>query len=174
MPIRAGRLASLTFPNREGGIIGELETEYIHGRSRPWIPFTPLAEGALLRYVRIDPVRGEILVSLRLAPGLRLAPCYHTGPVIAHTIQGSWRYLECDWVSNAGDTVFTTAGSMHTAESVGEQDALIFLAITGELLFFDESGELGWEESWKTSIERYTEYCEQQGLELQDLTRSAA
>jgi quercetin dioxygenase-like cupin family protein len=149
---------------------GEIETSYAQGDSLPWIPFKPLTDKVLLRYYRIDPFRGQILVSARFPPDGGLAPVYHTGPVIAHTIRGAWRYREHDWVSRAGDTVYEAAGSIHSAESAGDEEAVVFLVVAGELLFFDEEGGLVWQESWKTSMERYGEYCGEQGLSQRDLT----
>jgi 2,4'-dihydroxyacetophenone dioxygenase len=148
----------------------DIETNYMRGDSLPWIPFSPLTEQVLLRYFRIDPVRGEIMVSARFSPDSGLAPIYHTGPVIAHTMRGAWRYRGHDWVSRAGDTVYEAAGSMHTAESVGDEEGEVLLVVTGELLFFDEDGSLVWQESWKTSIERYAEYCAEHRLSERDLT----
>jgi 2,4'-dihydroxyacetophenone dioxygenase len=148
----------------------EIETNYIGSETLPWVPFVPLTDEVQMKYYRIDPVRAEILVSMRFPAGLKLPPHYHTGVVIAHTIKGAWRYVEHDWVSKAGDTVYETAGSSHTPESVGDEDAEVFFYLVGELLFFDENGQLAWQENWKTSIERYTNFCREHGLEVQDIT----
>ncbi len=42
--------------------------------------------------------------------------------------------------------------------------------IIGELLFLDGDGNIIARENWKTSIERYENYCREHGLEIQDLT----
>ena len=111
---------------------------------------------------------------MRFPPGLELPPHYHTGIVIAHTVRGAWRYIEHDWVSSAGDTVYETAASSHTPQSVGDEDAEVFFVIVGELLFLDESQTtILWKEDWKTSIQRYTDYCAAEGIEVQDLTSFA-
>ena len=148
----------------------EIQTGYVQGDPVPWIPFRPMTDRVLLRYYRIDPRRGEIVVSVRFPPDGGLAPLYHTGPVIAYTIRGAWRYREQDWVARAGDTVCDAAGSVRTAESVGDEEAVIFLVVTGEFLFFDEDGGLVWQESWKTSVERYAEYCAEHRLSQRDLS----
>ncbi len=152
------------------GLSSDIETMYMQGESIPWVPFRPVTDDILLRYFRIDPTRGQIVVSVRFPPGGGLAPIYHTGPVIAHTIQGTWHYRENGWVSRAGDTVCTGAGSIHTAESVGDEEGVVFLVVVGELLFFDEGGNLVWQESSKTSIERYAEHCAEHRLTQRDLT----
>jgi hypothetical protein len=51
----------------------------------------------------------------------------------------------------------------------------VFFYLVGELLFFDEDGKtVLWQENWKTAIERYTNYCQEHGLEVQDLTSFTA
>jgi quercetin dioxygenase-like cupin family protein len=146
----------------------EIETNYIGSETLPWMPFTPLTDEVEMKYYRVDPVRAEILVSMRFPGGLTLPPHYHTGIVIAHTIKGAWRYQEHDWVSRAGDTVYETAGSSHTPESL--EDTEVFFFLVGELLFFNEDKQLLWQENWKTSVERYTNYCREHGIEPQDIT----
>lgn len=150
-------------------LIQHVETMNVHGADLPWVPFAPYSDEVFLKYFRIDPVRGEILVSMKFPPGLELPRHYHTGIVIGHTIRGAWRYLEHDWVSRAGDTVYETAGSAHTPQSVGDEDAEVFFLIVGELEFVDADGNLLARENWKTSLARYHAYCEAHGLEVQDL-----
>ena len=148
----------------------QIETNYISGESLPWVPFTPYSDEVTLKYWKIDPVRGEIVVSMRFPPGIALPTHYHTGIVVAHTVRGAWRYIEHDWVSRPGDTVYETAGSSHTPQSVGDEDAEVFFYLIGELEFMDEAGNLLARENAKTSLARYEAYCEANGLEAQDLT----
>lgn len=149
----------------------DVETKNIHGDDLPWVPFTPYSDEVELKYFRIDPVRGEIVVSMRFPAGLELPKHHHTGIVIGHTLRGAWRYLEHDWVSRAGDTVYETAASAHTPLSV--EDTEVFFLIVGELEFIDADGNLLARENWKTSLKRYHDYCEAHGIEAQDLTSFA-
>lgn len=148
----------------------QIDTGYMAGDSLPWVPFSPYSDEVLLTYWKVDSVRGEIVVSMRFPPGTELPTHYHTGIVVAHTIRGAWRYLEHDWVSGAGDTVYETAASSHTPESVGDEDAEVFFYVVGELEFVDESGNLLARENAKTALARYLAYCEANGLPAQDLT----
>src|SRR5262245_30490555 len=118
----------------------EIETKNVHGDDLPWVPFTPYNDEVHLKYFRIDPVRGETVVSMRFPSGIELPTHYHTGTVIGHTIRGAWRYIEHDWVSRAGDTVYETAASSHTPQSVGDEDAEVFFIVVGELEFVDDQG----------------------------------
>jgi 2,4'-dihydroxyacetophenone dioxygenase len=147
-----------------------VETKHVGADDMPWVPFTPYSDEVFLRYHHINPVQGEIVLSMRLPAGLRLPPHYHTGIVIGHTIKGAWRYLEHDWISRAGDTVYETAGSTHTPESCGDEEAEIFFVLVGELLFLDEVGNIVARENHLTSTERYLAYCRDEGIEPRDLT----
>ncbi|NEW55066.1 cupin [Nocardia cyriacigeorgica] len=146
----------------------QLDVNYMSGDDNPWIPFTPLSDDVLLKYWKIDPVRGEIVVSMRVPAGVELAPHYHTGIVVVHTVKGVWRYKENDWTARAGDTVYEVAGSSHTPEGI--EDSETFLFMIGELLFVDQDNNLLWQENHKTSIERYTNYCAAHGITPRDLS----
>jgi 2,4'-dihydroxyacetophenone dioxygenase len=146
----------------------ELDVNYMGGADNPWIPFTPLSDKVFLKYWKVDPVRGEIVVSMRFEDGLVLPTHYHTGMVIGHTVKGAWRYQENNWVSRAGDTVYEVAGSSHTPESL--DDTEVFFILVGELLFLDDDKKILWSENHKTSIERYTNYCAENGIEPRDLS----
>ena len=56
----------------------ELDVNYMSGADNPWIPFTPLSDQVFLKYWKVYPVRGEIVVSMKFPAGLELAPHYHT------------------------------------------------------------------------------------------------
>ena len=84
--------------------------------------------------------------------------------MIAYTIKGAWRYLEHEWVSRAGGTVYETAGSAHTPESCGDEEAEVFFVIVGELLFLDPDGKIVARENHLTSTERYLAYCREHGI----------
>lgn len=148
----------------------QIVTSNVKGDSVPWIPFTPYSDEVELKYFKVDPIRGEVVVAMRFPPGIKLPTHYHSGTVIGHTMKGAWRYIEHDWVSEAGDTVYETAGSTHTPESVGDEDAEAFFVVVGDLIFLDEDGNIAARENWRTAIDRYNAYCEDNDIEAQDLT----
>ncbi|WP_322857393.1 2,4'-dihydroxyacetophenone dioxygenase family protein [Mycobacterium shigaense] len=149
-------------------VLQELDVNYMKGADNPWIPFTPLTDEVFLKYWKIDPVRAEIIVSMKFNAGLVLPAHYHTGIVVGHTVSGAWRYQENDWISRAGDTVYEVAGSSHTPESLEETEVFFFLV--GELLFLDQDNKILWQENYKTSVDRYSAYCAANGITPRDLT----
>ncbi|MDP7736086.1 hypothetical protein [Mycobacterium paragordonae] len=47
----------------------ELDVNYMSGPDNPWIPFTPLSEQIFLKYWKVDPVRAEMIVSMKIPAG---------------------------------------------------------------------------------------------------------
>jgi hypothetical protein len=72
----------------------------------------------------------------------------HNGAVHAFTHVGSWRYLEHDWISRAGDYAFEPPGETHTLvvpEDVSEMITLFF--VTGGYVYVDPYGQaVGYED----------------------------
>jgi hypothetical protein len=92
---------------------------------------------------------------------------------MVYTIEGQWKYKEHDWVATPGSIVYETAASTHTPEVVTEGGAgfaVMLVQVTGDLLFLDENDNIIASENWKTGLNRYLAYCEQNGIEPKDLT----
>jgi hypothetical protein len=64
---------------------------------------------------------------------------------------------------------YEVAGSSNTPESF--EDTEIFFYMVGELLFLDQDNKILWQKNQKTSIDRYTRYCADNGIPARDLTR---
>ena len=128
----------------------EVETKNVKGDELPWVPFEPYSDEVPLKYYMIDPVKGEILVSMRFP---RASSC----PSIITPDRDRAHYPRRVAVSRArlgleaGDTVYETAASTHTPRSVGEEDAEVFFLVVGEPEFVDDDGNLLARENWKTS-----------------------
>ena len=150
-----------------------VDTAVIDGESLPWVPFTPYAENVLLKYFKLDPIRGEWIVMMKAPLDMQLPRHHHTGTVMVYTIEGKWKYVEHDWVAGPGSIVYETAASTHTFEVVAAGDngcVLTLVQVTGDLLFIDGSDNVVALENWKTSLQRYLAYCKGHGLEPKDLT----
>ena len=65
----------------------------------------------------------------------------HPAPVHGFVINGTWRYLERDWVAIAGSYLYEPPGDVHTL-IVDEGNTMITLFFnTGALLYCDEEGK---------------------------------
>lgn len=78
-------------------------------------------------YVNLLRVRGAGLLSRHR----------HPGPVHGHVLKGRWRYLEHDWVAEAGSYVFEPPGETHTlVVPEGCEEMITLFHVTGALLYF--------------------------------------
>ena len=151
----------------------QIDTAVIDGDSLPWVPLTPFTDQILLKYFKLDPIRGEWIVLMKVPPGVELPRHHHTGTVMVYTIEGKWKYKEHSWTAGPGSIVYETAASAHTFEVVAAGDngcVLTLVQVTGDLLFLDGSDNVIALENWKTSLQRYLAYCKQHGLKAKDLT----
>ncbi len=147
-----------------------IDTGCIDGDDLPWVPFTPYDDRVFMKYFKIDPVRGELILMMKAPADLELARHHHTGTVIVYTVEGQWKYKEHDWIAGPGSCVFETAGTRHTPQAVGKGELLMFVVLQGELIYLDENEQILATENWRTAMERYLAYCQDNGLEPRDLT----
>ena len=151
----------------------QIDTAVIDGESLPWVPLTPYTDKILLKYFKLDPIRGEWIVLMKAPRGVQLPKHHHTGTVMVYTIEGKWKYKEHDWVAGPGSIVYETAASTHTFEVVAEGESgyvVTLVQVNGDLLFLDDKDNIVAQENWKTSLQRYLAYCEQHGIKPKDLT----
>lgn len=150
----------------------DIDTGCIQDEDLPWTPFAPYTDDVMIKLIKADPIRGETITLLKAPIGTTMAKHHHSGTVIVYTIKGAWRYLEHDWIATPGSVVYETAGSSHTPVTVeGHGDEIITLNITtGNLLYYDEAGNIAAIEDWRTAVQRYLNYCEAQGIEAKDVT----
>jgi quercetin dioxygenase-like cupin family protein len=77
----------------------------------PYVPFVP---NVFIRHLAFD-VRNNYYVNiLWCKKGGKLGRHRHRGTVSACTLEGSWRYLEYDWVARPGSYVRESPGVTHT------------------------------------------------------------
>jgi quercetin dioxygenase-like cupin family protein len=152
----------------------QIRTTCLNDADLPWVPFTPYSERVLVKYFKLDPIRGEVIALMKAPAKGRMPRHRHTGAVIVYTVQGRWKYREHDWIAAPGSIVYETAGSSHTPEALPEDaagaDVVTLNLIQGELLFVNDDGHVLASESWKTGWERYVAYCHATGIEVRDLT----
>ena len=143
----------------------------VDGESVPWVPFTPYSNKVEIKYLRLDPVRGEIIALVRLPAGARLPAHEHSGEVMVYTLEGRWKYLECEWIAGPGSMMFETAPTLHTPQVVGKEiHAITFNIIAGNTTFYAGDRRVLAVENWKSALQRYRTYCRQAGITPRDLT----
>jgi quercetin dioxygenase-like cupin family protein len=144
---------------------------YRNSHELPWIPFTPYSTAVKLKLLQVNPVTGQVITLLQVPGGEGLGVHNHHGTVIVYTVQGAWRYLEHEWTAKAGDFVYETAGSQHTFLAEPGEDVVAFIVIEGALEFLDSQGHSIGLENWKTFLERYYRFCDENHLRPVDLSR---
>lgn len=148
-----------------------IETAVIDDASLPWIPFAPYSDTVMVKYFKLDPVRGEVIAMLKAPASTVMPRHYHSGTVIVYTIAGEWKYQEHDWTATPGSIVYETAASSHTPQASDAAGEVIALNIvSGDLVYLDDQDNVVAIENWKTALERYTAYCTQHGIVPRDLT----
>lgn len=139
----------------EGYIDSSVETS-------PWIPF--LTDNVYVRYLCFDIRNNSTVVVLRIDGPGGLGVHRHRGPVQALTLDGSWRYAEYDWVSNAGDFVRESPGRSHTL--VSDNGANIWFHVHGTLEFLDDQDNTNLVIDTFWMINHYETYCKENNLSI--------
>ena len=149
-----------------------IDTSLINAETLPWTPYSPYSNEVFVKLIKADPIRGEFISFLKAPVNIELARHYHSGTVIVYTIKGAWKYKEHDWVATPGSVVFETAGSTHTPVGVPGygDEVLTFNINVGDLWYFDADGKPCALENWRTAVQRYLDYCKEQGLTAVDVT----
>jgi len=116
----------------------------------PWQDETlwvPINEQVWIRPFLFDVSHGSWSSLLKVGPGASLACHYHTGPVYGYVVQGSWRYLEHDWVANTGTFIYEPPGEMHTLVADEKTGMITFFVTQGALVYTGPNGkQIGYED----------------------------
>lgn len=166
LPAPNGRFASADLPRTSAFSLDD--------QSLPWVPFTPYCEAVEFKYLRLDPVRSEIVCFVRTSAGARMPQRYHYGRIITYTVEGSWKFLEYDWIAGPGSTVFEPPALAHTFQTLEEKGQCITLnIISGDVILLSAGGDAPAVENWRSAMHRYLAYCERASVQPTDLTVSA-
>ena len=89
----------------------------------------------------------------------------HPAPVTGYTLDGSWGYLEHDWVARKGTFIFEPPGETHTLVVHPEAGHMLTLFHNfGPVLYVDEQGKQTGFEDVFTRLARYKKHCVAAGL----------
>lgn len=139
----------------------------------PWVPFLPYSEELQLKLIKLNPINGEWTSLLKVPAGMVMPKHHHAGTVHVYTIQGSWRYLEHDWIARPGSFVFETAASSHTPVAEPGEDVITLNIVVGDWNVLDENDNVLAVENWKSMLKRYVDFCAAQGITPVDITSMA-
>ena len=140
---------------REGTYVGASEAE------SPWVPF---GDNAAIRHLAFD-VRQNVYCNILWikSPGV-IGTHKHRGPVWAIGLEGSFRYLEYDWVCHPGEFITETPGTAHTLVTDDPNGMKALFWMQGANEFYDENGvhvetlDVWW------FMNHYESYCAEHGL----------
>jgi 2,4'-dihydroxyacetophenone dioxygenase len=142
--------------------INDLVTQAVPDDERLWVP---QAENVWFRPLLLDRVAGLWVNLLRVRKSGVLSRHRHPAPVHGFVIKGAWRYLEHDWIAEAGSYVFEPPGDVHTLVNCDGYDEMITLFhISGALIYIDEDGETCGFDDVHTKIEMCRNHFDAVGL----------
>jgi 2,4'-dihydroxyacetophenone dioxygenase len=148
-----------THPNAIASLfIGEADAT----DERLWIP---VGEGVAFRPLFLSASQGCWASVTRVRRSGAISRHRHVGAVHGHTLKGSWRYLEHDWVATPGSYIFEPPGDVHTLmvdEGTGEM--MTIFQIHGAMVYLDDAGATTAVEDVFTRINQCRAHFETVGL----------
>jgi quercetin dioxygenase-like cupin family protein len=130
------------------------------------LPYVDFGGGVELQVLQIDLNQGLWVVRARFQPGTVVQPHYHTGPVLAVTLQGRWFYKESpEQVNSPGSYLFEPASSIHTLTIPEDQDGptIAWFAVYGPNVNLDADGKVDTIMDAGTLLEIYRAECRASG-----------
>jgi 2,4'-dihydroxyacetophenone dioxygenase len=132
-------------------------------RASPKIEVFP---GIFVRFLSFD-VGSNSFSNITMVPdGGVIGRHRHRGSVVAITLEGSWRYLEYDWVAGPGSFVHESPGVIHTLSAGPGMKT--FFAINGTLEYFDDQDQLTQVQDVFWAINCYLSHCSKHGLPVNE------
>ncbi len=154
-------------PGMETILAWGLPDKAIDADALPWVP---QGERVWFKPLRFDLAAGRWVNLLKITGGGKVNRHRHSGgQVLGFCLQGSWHYLEREWVARPGTFVYEPPGDIHTlVVKPGEEMQTLFL-LEGVVQYLDDDDNVIYQDDVFTKLERYINYCKQQGIEPVDL-----
>ena len=134
------------------------------------LPWVPQGDRVWFKPLRFDLTNGRWVNLLKVTGGGRVNRHRHSGgQVLGYVIQGNWRYLERDWVARPGTFVYEPPGDIHTLVVDGAEEMITLFLLEGVIQYLDDDDNLIYQDDVFTKLERYLNFCRQQGIEPLDL-----
>ena len=162
MPDHTAAARSAAEPLVKLSPLAEIVEPVIPTDPRIWVP---QAANVWFRPLMLNRTSGGWLNLLKVTRAGVLSRHVHPAPVHGLVLEGSWRYLEHDWVARKGMYVFEPPGEIHTLVVPPDCPEMItFFDIAGAMIYVDEHGrQNGYEDVW-SKIDRCRRHYAQNGL----------
>lgn len=140
-----------------GTYVGQSEEE------SPWVPF---GDNAAIRHLAFD-VRNNVYANILWikSPGV-IGTHKHRGMVWAIGMEGSFRYLEYDWVCGPGDFITEFPGHAHTLVTDEPDGMKAFFWMQGANEFYDDQGNFVETLDVWWFMNHYETYCKENGIPI--------
>jgi 2,4'-dihydroxyacetophenone dioxygenase len=150
-------------------VIQEYGRPDIHiGASQDESPYVPFKENVFIRHLAFDVRTNSFANILWVKKGGVLGRHRHRGPISACTLEGSWRYLEYDWVARPGSYVRENPGVIHTLVSDDPNGMKTIFFLNGSLEFYDDNDVLLDTLDVFWFIDHYLNHCRAHGLKINE------
>jgi anti-sigma factor ChrR (cupin superfamily) len=144
-----------------------LPDQAIQSDEMPWVP---QGDRVWFKPLRFDFANGRWVNLLKVTGGGKVNRHRHSGgQVLGFCIQGSWHYLERDWVARPGTFVYEPPGDIHTLIVDDAEDMITLFLLEGVIQYLDDDDNVIYQDDVFTKMERYLTFCREQGIEPQDL-----
>jgi anti-sigma factor ChrR (cupin superfamily) len=138
------------------------------GDDIPWVPQEP---GRWFKPLHFFLSSGTWINLVKMEPGRQIRRHIHAGgSVHAYVLEGTWRYLEHDWVARPGSYVFEPAGGAHTLEVLGDETMVTLFTVNGVIQYLDDGGRVVQQDDVGSRRRLYLEHCRAHGIEPVALT----
>ena len=147
---------------RAVGIQRDLAVLAVPSDERVWVPQAP---DVWFRPLFLNTVSGGWCNLLRVRKAGILHRHRHPMIVTGYVLKGRWKYLEHDWVAEAGSFVYEPPGEIHTLTVPADCPEMITLFnISGAMIYVDAEGrQVGYEDVF-TKIEMCRRHFAATGL----------
>ncbi len=139
----------------------------IHSDELPWVP---QGDRVWFKPLRFDLATGRWVNVLKITGCGRVNRHRHSGgQVLGFCLQGSWRYLEREWVARPGTFVYEPPGDIHTLVVDEAEEMRTLFLLEGVVQYLDDEDNVIYQDDVFTKMERYLNYCRQQEITPLDL-----
>ncbi|MDP9369566.1 MAG: 2,4'-dihydroxyacetophenone dioxygenase family protein [Chloroflexota bacterium] len=134
------------------------------------LPWVPQGDRVWFKPLRFDLANGRWVNLLKVTEQGKVNRHRHAGgQVLGFVTQGSWRYLERDWVARRGTFVYEPPGDIHTLVVEGAEEMQTLFLLEGVIQYLDDDDNVISQDDVFTKLERYLAYCKREGIEPKDL-----